>query len=96
MIYQAGTATPDAVAQTLLTQYQDPITRTENIMFFANKDINTLAAYLVLDIGDRFTYQESVSGVNSDYFINGVTFEVHANNIIKFGYKTKAAELEVF
>ena len=96
MPYQIGTAIPASIAGTLLTQYQNPITRTENIMFFANKDINTLAAYLVLDIGDRFTYQEAVSGVNSDYFINGVTFEVHANNIIKFGYKTKAAELEVF
>jgi hypothetical protein len=96
MPYQIGTAIPATIAGTLLTQYQDPITRTENIMFFANTDINMLSAYLVLDIGDRFTYQESVSGVNSDYFINGVTFEVHANNIIKFGYKTKAAELEVF
>jgi hypothetical protein len=96
MPYQIGTAIPASIAGTLLTQYQDPVTRTENIMFFANKDINMLSAYLVLDIGDRFTYQETVSGVNSDYFINGVTFEIYANNIIKFGYKTKAVELEVF
>jgi hypothetical protein len=96
MPYQIGTAIPASIAGTLLTQYQDPITRTENVMFFANKDINKMYSFLLLDIGDRFTYEETVSGVSSDYFINGVTFEVHANNVIKFGYKTKAAELEVF
>jgi hypothetical protein len=53
-------------------------------------------SFLVLDIGDRFTYQETVSGINEDYFINGVNFEIYANNVIKFGYKTKQATLEVF
>jgi hypothetical protein len=96
MPYQAGTGIPGTIANTLLTQYQDPVTKTENIMFFANTDINMMGAYLVLDIGDRFTYQETVSGVNEDYFINGVNFEIYANNVIKFGYKTKQATLEVF
>ena len=96
MPYQTGTAIPGTIANTLLTQYQDPITRTENVMFFANKDMEKMYSFLILDIGDRFTLEETVSGVSGDYFINGVTFEIHANNIIKFGYKTKAAELEVF
>jgi hypothetical protein len=96
MPYQAGTGIPGTIANALLTQYQDPVTRTENCMFFANKDMEKMYSFLILDIGDRFTYQETVSGINEDYFINGVNFEVHANNVIKFGYKTKAAELEVF
>jgi hypothetical protein len=96
MPHQSGTSIPASIAETLLTQYQDPETRTENVLFYANKDINIFSAFLVLDIGDRFTYQETVSGINEDYFINGVTFEIYANNVIKFGYKTKQASLEVF
>ena len=96
MPYQRGTATPGTIAQTLLTQYQNPVTRTENAKFYANTNIQNMSSFLVLDIGDRFTYQETVSGVNEDYFINGVTFEIYANNIISFGYKTKQASLEVF
>ena len=96
MQYQIGTATPGTIANTLLSQYQDPVTRTENVIFFANRDVEKMYSFLILDIGDRFTLQESVSGISGDYFINGVTFEIHANNVIKFGYKTKAAELEVF
>jgi len=96
MLYQIGTATPGTIAQTLLTQYQDPVTRTENVLFYANSNIQNISSFLVLDIGDRFTYQETVSGISEDYFINGVTFEIYANNVIKFGYKTKQASLEVF
>jgi hypothetical protein len=96
MPYQAGTGIPGTIAGTLLTQYQSPVTRTENCMFFANRDVEKMYSFLILDIGDRFTYQETVSGINEDYFINGVTFEIYANNVIKFGYKTKAAALEVF
>jgi hypothetical protein len=96
MPYQIGTAIPATIAGTLLTQYQDPVTRTENITFHANSSIQNMMSFLVLDIGDRFTYQETVSGINEDYFINGVNFEIYGNNIIKFGYKTKQATLEVF
>jgi hypothetical protein len=96
MLYQIGTATPGTIAQTLLTQYQDPVTRSENITFHANSSIQNMMSFLVLDIGDRFTYQEIVSGINEDYFINGVNFEIYGNNVIKFGYKTKQATLEVF
>jgi len=96
MVYQIGTVTPGTIAQTLLTQYQDPVTRTENITFHANSSTQNMMSFLILDIGDRFTYQETVSGINEDYFINGVNFEIYGNNIITFGYKTKQASLEVF
>jgi len=96
MPYQIGTATPGTVAQTLLTQYQDPITRTETVTLCANTDEQRMYSFLILDIGDRFTYEETVSGINEDYFINGINFEIYANNAIFFGYKTKQAPLEVF
>ncbi|MFA5153691.1 MAG: hypothetical protein WC554_14115 [Clostridia bacterium] len=96
MPYQIGTVIPSSIAGTLLTQYQNPVTRTENITFHANSSIQNMMSFLVLDIGDRFTYQEIVSGINEDYFINGVNFEIYGNNIITFGYKTKQASLEVF
>jgi hypothetical protein len=96
MKYQDDPTIAMAFINTMINQYKDPVTRIESLTCCANSTPELLAAFLYLDIGKRITLQESVSGVNGDYFINGVSFEILSNDIIFFTEHIKSASFDTF
>lgn len=96
MKYQDDPSVAIGYTTTMLNQYKNPITRIESLTCCANSTPEILAAFLYLDIGKRITLQESVSGVNGDYFINGVSFEILPNDIIFFTEHVKSATFDTF
>ena len=96
MPYQDDPTISNAFITTLLNQYQNPVTRCEYIKLCANTDNDRMQAFLYMDIGDRFTLAETVSGVDGDYFINGVDFEVYANNNIFYSWNIKSSSYDAF
>jgi hypothetical protein len=82
MPYQSDLNTGAALAEALLQRYKDPWTQTESVTFDAIRS-DTFHDYAAqLDIGDRLTLAETVTGINSDFFINSVDYELHAPDLI--------------
>jgi hypothetical protein len=94
--YQDDPTISNAYITTLLNQYQNPVTRCEYLKLCANTDNDRMQAFLYMDIGDRFTLAETISGVDGDYFINGVDFEIYANNNIFYSWNIKSSSYDAF
>lgn len=62
-------------ATELIRRYHDPINDVTKVKFCANKNTTQMAAAL-LYIGNLVTITETVSGINTTYFINGITHEL--------------------
>jgi hypothetical protein len=45
-----------------------------------------MAGFLTLDIGDVFTFQETITAIDHEYYINGIEYEIYPTGIIKCKY----------
>lgn len=83
MPYQSNSAFGQAVANEIIRRYKDPATNISGVTFVANRN-STFAGYaLTCGIGCRVTIVETVTGVNTDFFINGFDYELLAGNILR-------------
>jgi|Deesub1362A_J573_1020465.scaffolds.fasta_scaffold03070_2 hypothetical protein len=74
--YQDSPVVGRDFAQVTLQWYKDPTLWLDQVRVIGdNSDAEMLAA-LGVEIGDRITVQESVSGVDGDYFVNAVAGEI--------------------
>ncbi|MHA2065798.1 MAG: hypothetical protein ACXABY_15600 [Candidatus Thorarchaeota archaeon] len=60
----------------LLGALKDPITDIGKIEFMANSASELMTAALDIEPGDRVRIQETVSGVDTDFFVNGVKLKI--------------------
>jgi hypothetical protein len=94
--YLDDPTTATAFITTSLNQYKDPVTRADVLAFCANRSPELLAVFLYSTIGDRFTGQESVSGINGDYFLNGISYTILPGDIIMFSANIKSSSYDTF
>ena len=82
MPYQEDPLVGKDAADFFLLNLKDPTTQVERIKFNANHSDDLMKAALRREPGDRITITETVTGINADFFINGVRLTIKPNNII--------------
>ena len=65
-----------SVADVFLADYKDPRTYIDGVSFWANYSDALMTAALAREPGDLVTITETVTGLSTTYFINGVSYEV--------------------
>jgi len=77
--YQSVTVIGSTIADELLGRYDTIRTRVERVTFNASESSTLMTAALDLDVGDRITLSETVTGISGDYFINAVRLDIRDN-----------------
>lgn len=86
MKLQNETDTGRDVADFLLAAWKDPQTRIESVSFVANKTDTLMLAALQGEPSTRIALVEAVSGIDRDYYVQGVGFELQDRNKLIFDW----------
>jgi hypothetical protein len=82
MPYQSNINTGIAFSAELLRRYKDPTSDVEAVTFVANRSTAFFDYAVQLDIGDRVSITETVTGISSEFFINAVELEYRTSTAI--------------
>ena len=78
MYYQSSQSVANDMANHWLNMWHLPVPVSEYHEYYANRNATTAAAAVTLDIGNRYTATESVTGINQDYNIMGIDITIQA------------------
>lgn len=74
MPYQDDAAAGKAYSEYLLNRFKNPMNAVESITFSANKNDYLEEKAMKLKIGSRISLQETQSGLNGSFFVNGIEY----------------------
>lgn len=89
MPYQNDPDTAETVGAFELLNLLEPRLEMDTWTFYANKSGDEMMSFLYVEIGDRIHLVESQTGFDRDRYIDGISFEVYPDNIIKCTWKTR-------
>lgn len=75
--YQDDPLEAQDFADITLANYKDADLTVKSVSFWANRSATLMTAFLQGEPGKRISLIETVGGINDEYFINGVEFEIH-------------------
>lgn len=98
--YQNDPVVADTYASLILNLHKTPRSTTKTISYYTNSDTNR-CYFLGLGIGSKIPVTETVTGINENYFIQNITWDLVGYNqsdgaIIKVTYLLKLARMDVF
>jgi hypothetical protein len=70
----------------ILDANKKPYTKLNSVSFIGNKSSGFLQAGLNLDVGDKIHITEAQTGIDGDYYIQGVRMHIAAGNIISWAW----------
>lgn len=80
----------------LLRRASSGALQVDRVMFIADYNSTFMGYAMQYDIGDRITLKEYMTGLNSDFTINQVTYRLETNGTLRVEYALEAAESVVF
>jgi len=89
MAYQDDPSVAEPIGNWLVLDVRDPRYEVDKYPFWANRDDEHMTAFIHLEIGDRIHIQETQSSFDKDVIIDGVSFEIHPNKLVKCTYATR-------
>jgi hypothetical protein len=93
MYYQDDVNFATDMANHWFSMWHLPTSIPQYVEFIANNDTAQMAAAVSLDIGDKITISEAVTGVNSDYNIMGVEMTIANGSTLTVRYYLEPANL---
>jgi hypothetical protein len=86
MPYMSNTIEGPDISAAILARYKDPFNAVQSARFCANGSAFLMRAFMQLYTGARVTMDETVSGIDTDFFINGFEFEVNPGGVVYYRY----------
>lgn len=80
--YQDDPVVGKAFADLVTSIWATPFEFATSVAFIANSDATLLTAALAREVGDRVTITETLTGVNSEFFINQVALSLSAGPLL--------------
>ena len=96
MKYQDNPLTASSFVTVLLNQYKTPRTIVDTVTFYANRDETHMVAFLECEPGSKIHLKEPIAGIDHDYFINGVEYDIVQKDIIRFTWHVKPASEDTY
>jgi hypothetical protein len=84
--YQSSAVFGDSLSKELLRRGKNPYSNVEPVEFIANNSDALMIQARDGQIGDKVTVPETVTGINRDFFVNGIEYELSAGPILKVRY----------
>jgi hypothetical protein len=93
MKYQDDPTFAAALTNIIVARKSDPKTMINSVTFTANRSFGLMGAFMLCDIGTRVRLTETVSGVDEDYFINGLGAKIYNMRVAEYTwYVSRAAD----
>ena len=83
MPYKQSALDGQAAADFVLSVLGTPVTDVESVRFLANESDALMRTFLNGEPGSRIRLQETVSGIDADYYVNGVEYQVREDYSIE-------------
>lgn len=93
-LYQTDVEQGTQEANKILFLEKDPRNRYNKIHMKANKSAENMYSFLTVDIGDLVHIENSVTGLNSDFYVQGISWTVLSGGIINYTWLLKEAFTE--
>ena len=93
MPYQEDALIADDAATALLSSWKSPVSMGKKAEFIANTSDDLMSNALLYEPGDKITIIEAVTGIDLDYFINGIEFSIDKNELLKVSWILTPASL---
>ena len=93
MPYQEDVLIANDAATAMLASWKDPVSIGKKVSFIGNHSDALMKYGFWYEPGDKITIAEEVTGIDLDYFINGVEIFIDRNNMIKFTWVLAPADL---
>jgi hypothetical protein len=94
--YQDSINTAQSIAPFMLNLYKTPRLVVDSVKYCANSNDVNMAAFFYLEPGDRIAISEDVTGIDSQFFIQGKEAEILPGDIIFYTFYIKDAGLDTF
>lgn len=96
MKYQSDPVIAAGFANITLSQYSNPSYSIEKATFIANRSNKLLASMIYIEPGNKVRIIEDVSGVESEYFVQAVEYNISVGGVITFSWLLKDGVLDSF
>jgi hypothetical protein len=96
MPYQEDALVADDVAAATLLAWKDPVSIGKRVSFIGNVSDDLMSYGLLYEPGDKIRISEEVTGIDADYFINGVTLKIDKDNILTYTWLLTPAERQAY
>jgi hypothetical protein len=96
MQYQDSFLVSEDAANWLLESWKDPESYIRRVSFNANVNDDLMKQALWREPGDRITIAETITGIDKDYFIQGVELKVRERDIFDVSWITTRADTTEF
>lgn len=93
--YQSDFNTAQDFCDVLLMRNKEVLTEVQNVSYYAEASDTLMAGALSVDIGDRITLIEEATGLEADFFVNGVQFDIVKGVSLKVTYVVERVKLLV-
>lgn len=87
--YQVTLAQGQLAAEGIVQRERDPRTDLKTVHFVANVSDALMLGFLNMDIGDVVSVTEDQTGINGEYFINGVEFTLYNGQVVRCRWHVK-------
>lgn len=77
LLYQDDPLEAQDFADITLSRWKDAAPRIRSVSFWANRSDTLMTAFLQGEPGKRVAVKETVTGIDAEYFINGVEFQIY-------------------
>lgn len=94
--YQDSINAAQSIAPFLLNLYKTPRLIVDSIKFCANSSDANMGAFFYLEPGDRIQISEDVTGIDGQYFIQGIEAEILPGDIIFYTWYIKDAGFDTY
>jgi hypothetical protein len=78
--YQDDPSKIQAISAYIIAQNKDPHYSVDSLVIWANRDPQSLMSFLYLEPGGKVPFEETTTGIDDDFFIQGYSFRIDANN----------------
>ena len=96
MPYQDDQLVAQDAATVMLANWKDPRSVVRKLSFYGNTSSTLMEYGLRYEPGDKITVTEAVTGLDTDYFINGVSIDITKYGKIQFTWTLAPADLGDF
>ena len=96
MVYQDNPTVVDAFSEYTLGLEKDPVLTVDEYPIVANRNANNILGFMYLEPGTRARFTETQIGIDSDYFIQGYSYQVVDGKIVVWKPVLKSAGASSF
>jgi hypothetical protein len=95
MKYEGDPTLPAPYSGVLLNRHKNPLTQVKTVKFCANSADQLMEYFMAIEPGSKIKLIESVSGVDADYFVNGISWDISGGKKLDATYYVKRADMEI-